>query len=84
MHVNLDSLIEGTIFTSPAHIGVIGFVVFLGQVVYGALGFGSGMVTITLLTLIYGKLDSFVPFFLLLCVPTESYVAFRDRKLIDF
>ena len=82
--MNLDSVIQGTIFTSLEHMCIVGFVVFLGQVVYAALGFGSGMVTISLLALIYGKLDSFVPFFLLLCIPTEVYVAHRDRKLIDF
>ena len=84
MHVNLDSVIQATFFTSMSHLAIVGFVVFLGQVVYAAVGFGSGMVTISLLALIYGKLDSFVPFFLLLCIPTELYVAYRDRKLINF
>lgn len=63
---------------------LIGFIIFLGQFVYSAIGFASGMVTISLLALIYGKLSYFIPFFILLRLPTELTIAYKSRKSINF
>lgn len=68
-----------TFFQSLDQYLLIGLAVFLGQFVYAAVGFGSGMITISLLTLMFGRVDLFVPFFLLLCLPAELTVAIRDR-----
>ncbi len=73
-----------TIFSSPTAYVLIGLAVFLGQFVYSAVGFGSGMITISLLTLMFGHVDLFVPFFLLLCLPAELTVAIRDRQHVRF
>ncbi len=73
-----------TIFSSPTAYILIGLAVFLGQFVYAAVGFGSGMITISLLTLMFGQVDLFVPFFLLLCLPAELTVAIRDRRHVHF
>jgi uncharacterized membrane protein YfcA len=77
-------MLELTFFDSWSQWLIVGAVVFLGQFVYAALGFGSGMVTITLLTLLYGDVSLFVPFFLLLCIPTELLVSIQDRHRIAF
>lgn len=69
-----------TFFQSMNQYLLIGLAVFLGQFVYAAVGFGSGMITISLLTLMFGQVDLFVPFFLLLCLPAELTVAIRDRR----
>ncbi|MBN2430690.1 MAG: sulfite exporter TauE/SafE family protein [Acidobacteria bacterium] len=77
-------MLEWTFFDSWSQWLIIGAAVFLGQFIYAALGFGSGMITITLLTLLYGEVSLFVPFFLLLCIPTELLVSIQDRRHIAF
>ncbi len=73
-----------TIFQGWGGFLAVGVIVFLGQFIYAAIGFGSGMVTISLLALFFGNVNVFVPFFLLLCLPTELTITFKDREHIDF
>jgi uncharacterized protein len=77
-------LLSQTIFQGWGQYVLVGVIVFLGQFIYTAIGFGSGMVTISLLALFFGNINVFVPFFLLLCLPTELTVSFKDREHIDF
>lgn len=79
----LDQL-SHTIFQTWGQYVVIGLVLALGQFIYTAIGFGAGMITVSLLALLYGNINIFVPFFLLLCLPTELTISFKDRKQIDF
>ncbi|NOY24138.1 MAG: sulfite exporter TauE/SafE family protein [Acidobacteria bacterium] len=77
-------ILSQTIFQGWGQYLIVGVIVFLGQFIYTAIGFGSGMVTISLLALFFGNIDVFVPFFLLLCLPTELTISFKDREYIDF
>ena len=72
-----------TIFSTVDHYVLVGLIVLLGQTIYTAIGFGSGMVTISLLALCFGNVNMYVPFFLLLCLPAELTVSIRDRHHLD-
>ncbi len=63
---------------------IAGFIVFAGQIVYAALGFGSGLISVSIWALLYGDIRLFVPAFLLLCLPTEVFVTIKDFKKISF
>jgi len=63
---------------------ITGLIVGLGQFIYAALGFGAALFSISVLSLIYGEVSLFVPFFLLLCLPVEISVTFRERKHIHY
>ncbi len=76
-------LLSQTIFQGWGQYVLVGAIVFLGQFIYTAIGFGSGMVTISLLALLFGNINVFVPFFLLLCLPTELTVSFKDRDPVE-
>ncbi len=75
---------EYLIFNSLQSFLLAAFIIFLGQIIYSALGFGSAMVSITLLSLVFGDLSSIIPYFLLLCIPTEITIVTKNRKIIDF
>ncbi len=75
---------EFLLFNSFHAFFIAALIIFLGQVVYAALGFGSAMISITLLSLVFGDLSQVIPYFLLLCVPTEIAVVFKNRKSIEF
>ena len=62
---------------------IAGVIIGLGQMVYAALGFGAGLFSITLLSLVYGEVAFFVPLFLLLCLPVEIWISIKDRKRIN-
>lgn len=79
----MTGFLEYTFFESWEQFLVIGCIIFISQIIYATIGFGSGMFAISLLALFYGKLNIFVPFFVLLCAPTELYITWKDRKLID-
>ena len=72
-----------TIFTSGSHFVLVALIVMLGQIIYTAIGFGSGMVTISLLALCFGNVNLYVPFFLLLCLPAELTVFLKDRHHLE-
>jgi len=75
--------VNPTFYTSLGHWAAVGGIVFLGQLSYATLGFGAGMISITLLVLIYGNTKFVVPFYILVCLPTEIAIAYRDREAID-
>jgi len=60
-----------------------GFIVLLGQAMYAALGFGSGLISVSLWALLFGDIQLFVPVFLLLCLPTEIIISMKDFKKIN-
>ena len=75
---------EFLLFHSLQSFLIAAFIILAGQIIYAALGFGSAMVSITLLSLVFGDLSQIIPYFLLLCVPTEIAVVFKNRNSIDF
>lgn len=70
---------EHLIFDSLSQIAWVGLIIGLGQFVYAAMGFGAGLISISLLALFFGNIETFVPFFLLLCLPTETWIVVRQR-----
>lgn len=60
-----------------------GAIVLLGQAMYAALGFGSGLISVSLWALLFGDIQLFVPVFLLLCLPTEIIISMKDFKKIN-
>ena len=75
-------MFEGSFFSSPGQFLIIGLIILISQFIYAALGFGSGMFAISILSLLYGKVDIFVPYFVLMCLPTESLITWKERKLL--
>jgi uncharacterized membrane protein YfcA len=63
---------------------ITGLIVGMGQFIYAALGFGAALFSISVLSLIYGDVSLFVPFFLLLCLPVEISVTFSERSHIHY
>lgn len=61
---------------------LIASIIGCGQFIYAAIGFGAGLFSISILGLIFGDVSFFVPFFLILCLPVEIFVTFKDRKKI--
>ncbi len=59
-------------------------IIMLGQIIYAAIGFGSAMISITMLSIIFGNISQIIPYFLLLCVPTEIIIVSRNRHFLDF
>lgn len=72
-------MLPWTFFDSPEQLIIVGLIIFFSQFVYSTAGFGSGMIAISLLTLMYGGLERFLPFFILLCLPTETAVTLKNR-----
>jgi len=77
-------MVDATFFGSTEQALIVGLIVLLSQFIYSAIGFGSGMIAISLYAIIYGNIDIFVPFFLLLCLPVEFFISYKERKNIDF
>lgn len=75
-------MLEATFFPSWSYFFLAGGIVFFSQFLYATLGFGGGMFAISLLTLLLGQLELLVPFFLLVCLPTECCICFTERKHI--
>lgn len=80
----LMNIIESTFFVSIEQILIVGIIVLIGQFMYASIGFGAGMMAISLYAILFGNVKIFVPFFLLLCLPVEIFVTYKDRKKIDF
>ena len=76
--------LELTLFDSINKLIIISIIIFISQFIYSSVGFGSGMFAISLLALLYKDISLFVPFFLLLCIPTEIIISFKDRAKIDY
>lgn len=62
---------------------IIGIIILISQIIYATLGFGSGMFAISIMAFLYGKLEFIVPFFTLVCLPTEILISYKDRSEIN-
>ncbi len=76
--------IEFTFFNSVGQLLTVAVLVLFAQFIYSAIGFGSGMIAISIYAILYGQIDVFVPFFLLLCFPVELFISYKERKKIDY
>ena len=73
-----------TLLTDFDQFLIIGIIILISQLIYATLGFGSGMFAVSILSYLYGDIEFIVPFFTVLCFPTELFISFRNRKDIDF
>ncbi len=73
-----------TFFQSFEQFWVVALIIYISQLIYASIGFGAGMFAISLLALFYGKLDYFVPFFILIGLPTELFISLKDRALLNY
>ena len=77
-------IVELTPFISPEQFFIVGLIIFLSLFIYSTIGFGAGMIAVSLAGLYYGKLEIFVPLLLLLTLPAEVVISIKDRKFLDF
>jgi len=68
----------------PTTVLLLGGILFFGQFIYAAIGFGAALFSVTLMSLVFGEVAFFVPLFLLLCLPLEVTVTWKDRKHVQF
>lgn len=78
-----EFLTQYTMFSGVEQFLVIGVIVLISQIIYATIGFGSGMFAISIMAFLYGNLEFVVPFFTVLCLPTEAAITYKDRKLIN-
>ena len=77
-------LLAHTIFPSWTALVLIAAVMLLAQGVYALYGFGSGLIAVSLGALFLPDLTALVPLLLLVNLPTEGWVSWRDRRSISF
>ena len=73
-----------TVFPSVATLLLCAGVMLLAQGVYALYGFGSGLLAVSLAALVLPDLTALVPLLLLVNLPTEAWVSWRDRRSISF
>jgi len=76
-------LIDHLLFTDLNQFIIISIIILFSQIIYATLGFGSGMFAISIMAFLFGKLEFIVPFFTLVCLPTELVISYKDRKEIN-
>lgn len=79
----MDSALEATIFADWSALGVTLVVLFGAQVVYALYGFGSGLLSVALLAFVFPDLSPVVSLLLLVNLPTELFVFWRDRHALS-
>jgi uncharacterized membrane protein YfcA len=77
-------LLALTIFPSWGALAATAGVMMLAQGVYALTGFGSGLIAVSMLALVLPDLSLLVPLLLLVNLPTEGWVSWRDRREISF
>ncbi len=77
-------LLAATIFPTWTALALTAAVMLLAQLVYSLYGFGSGLIAVSLGALFLPDLTALVPLLLLVNLPTEAWVSWRDRRSISF
>jgi uncharacterized membrane protein YfcA len=77
-------LLAHTIFPSWTALAATAGVMALAQLVYALYGFGSGLIAVSMLAFVLPDLSLLVPLLLLVNLPTEAWVSWRDRRAISF
>jgi uncharacterized membrane protein YfcA len=70
------------VFTSGWHFAITAAVILIAQVVYVVFGFGSGLIAVGLLALVYPEIRDVVVVLLLVVLPAELGVAIGSRRHI--
>ncbi|MDX2475465.1 MAG: sulfite exporter TauE/SafE family protein [Candidatus Krumholzibacteria bacterium] len=71
-----------TIFTSPWEFAITCVVLIVAQIVYVLLGFGSGLVSVGALALVFPELQDVVVLLLLVNLPAELFISWQSRREI--
>ena len=77
-------LLAHTIFPTWGALAATAGVMALAQLVYALYGFGSGLIAVSMLAFVLPDLSLLVPLLLLVNLPTEGWVSWRDRRQISF
>ena len=73
-----------TIFSSPLEFGITCGILVIAQLVYVLFGFGSGLIAVGSLALIFPEIKDVVVLLLLVNLPAELFVTWRSRKEIHW
>ncbi len=76
-------LLPLTVFPTWSALLLTAAVMLLAQGVYSLYGFGSGLIAVSLGALFLPDLTALVPLLLLVNLPTEGWVSWRDRRVIS-
>lgn len=71
-----------TIFTSPLEFIITCVVLIIAQVVYVVFGFGSGLIAVGTLALVFPEIKDVIVLLLLVNLPAELLVSWRSRREI--
>jgi uncharacterized membrane protein YfcA len=77
-------LLGQTVFSSWTALAATAGVMLLAQLVYALSGFGSGLIAVSLGAFLVPDLSLLVPLLLLVNLPTETWVSWRDRRRVSF
>jgi uncharacterized membrane protein YfcA len=77
-------LLGQTVFSSGTALAATAGVMLLAQLVYALSGFGSGLIAVSLGAFLVPDLSLLVPLLLLVNLPTETWVSWRDRRRVSF
>jgi uncharacterized membrane protein YfcA len=75
-------LVPHTIFTTPLEFAVACLVLVVAQVVYVMFGFGSGLIAVGCLALVFPEIQDVVVLLLLVNLPAELWVCWQSRREI--
>ncbi len=73
-----------TIFSSPIEFAITCTVLVIAQVVYVMFGFGSGLIAVGTLALVFPEIKDVVVLLLLVNLPAELFVTWRSRREIHW
>jgi uncharacterized membrane protein YfcA len=71
-----------TIFSSPLEFGITGVVLVVAQLVYVLFGFGSGLIAVGTLALVFPEIKDVVVLLLLVNLPAELWISWKSRQEI--
>jgi len=77
-------LLFPTVFETPLQLIVVGAVLFVAQVVYVVFGFGSGLIAVGALALVFSDMKDVVVLLLLVNLPAEAGIVLRSWREISW
>ena len=72
-----------TLFESLEQFLLTCLIIFFAEAIYTLLGFGAGLIAISLLVAVIPSMTDIVVLVLLVCLPLEFHIAYSQRKFID-
>ncbi len=80
----MDELLARTVFETPLQLFATLAVLFVAQAVYALYGFGSGLISLGALAFVFDDVPELVALLLLVSLPTELFVVWRDHLHLRF